>query len=262
MSALASGDQDLQALDAVLLLAAAVLLCGLPLLSPMRAAVARLLRKAYPGSAVHRIVCMLQRMVAPPVARVTVLDAVALSAIVMVAVAALAPEVPAPWLVSISRQFVVAGLGVVLVLLAAFDLRYRQLPDELTIPLAGLGLVVCWPSGLGIAQSLTGLIGAGGLLWLVRELHFRWRGVEGLGRGDIKLVAAMGAWLGPMVVGFAIAGAAFAALAAEASMQLARTGRIDGARRIPLGAYLAGAFWVAWLLTYPGGTDPVAVWAR
>ena len=133
-------------------------------------------------------------------------------------------------------------LGIMLVQLIVIDLRSFRLPDRLTLPLIALGLVLsAWRIGDWPVQAL---IGAGlgyGLFRIIGDLFYRARGVEGLGRGDAKLLAAAGAWLGPlalpMVVLLAAGGALLAALI---------TGR---ARTAPLafGPWLAGAFWAMWI---------------
>jgi leader peptidase (prepilin peptidase)/N-methyltransferase len=94
------------------------------------------------------------------------------------------------------------------------DLEERILPDEMTLggTLAAILLAVAvpfeagfapfflpheWgPARLSIVESVFGAGVAAGLLWLVRELYLRFRGREGLGFGDIKMVAMMGAFLG------------------------------------------------------------------
>jgi prepilin signal peptidase PulO-like enzyme (type II secretory pathway) len=82
--------------------------------------------------------------------------------------------------------------------LAWIDGRTFRLPDTLTLPLIGVGLVQYWYFS---GQVLDGLIGAGVgyLFFLSVEKGFRAiRGIEGLGRGDAKLLAAGGAWCGWM----------------------------------------------------------------
>jgi leader peptidase (prepilin peptidase) / N-methyltransferase len=83
-------------------------------------------------------------------------------------------------------------------------------------------------------------------VWLVGYVFERVRGVSGLGGGDVKLIAAMGAWLGPLPVAQAIAVAALTAAIAETTLQVMRHGRVEPGQRIAFGAYLVGAFWVSW----------------
>lgn len=74
------------------------------------------------------------------------------------------------------------------------DLRSRRIPNWLVFPFMLVGIVVSFgPSswqGIGIAQSLEGL-GLGALLFGI----LAWMG--GMGMGDVKLCAAIGAWVGP-----------------------------------------------------------------
>ncbi len=111
-----------------------------------------------------------------------------------------------------------AAFGLCATLLAAglIDYDTRYLPDILTLPLLWAGLVVNLGDG-GFANlhgAVTGAIAGYLFLWCVYWLFKLVRGVEGMGYGDFKLLAALGAWLGwaalPQVVLIsAVAGAAF-----------------------------------------------------
>jgi leader peptidase (prepilin peptidase)/N-methyltransferase len=92
-----------------------------------------------------------------------------------------------------------------LIVLTLIDQRHQLLPDQITLPLLWLGLLVNL-SGL-FASPADGIIGAalGYLsLWSVFWLFKLITGREGMGYGDFKLSAALGAWLGwqmlPMVI--------------------------------------------------------------
>jgi prepilin peptidase CpaA len=76
-----------------------------------------------------------------------------------------------------------------------FDVRTRRIPNWLTFPAAALGLVAATAAhgGPGIVSSATGLLV--GLL-----LFFPLFALRGLGAGDVKLMGAIGAWLGTSVV--------------------------------------------------------------
>jgi prepilin peptidase CpaA len=144
---------------------------------------------------------------------------------------------------------------------AVVDARLRRIPNLLTVPaaLAGLLYHTLSPSGWGAATSLAGLA-VGFRLLLVPWL------LGGGGAGDVKLLSALGAWLGPIqiLVAFvlAVASAALLAvivLAASAARQgLAKTqARLrpttaPGARRrvLPFAVPVAASAWavVAWLV--------------
>jgi prepilin peptidase CpaA len=76
-----------------------------------------------------------------------------------------------------------------------FDVRTRRIPNRLTVPAAALGLIAATAAhgGAGIVSSAAGLFV--GLL-----LFFPLFALRGLGAGDVKLLGALGAWLGASVV--------------------------------------------------------------
>lgn len=138
-------------------------------------------------------------------------------------------------------------LGSVLVVLSCIDIETYLLPDALTLPLAGLGLLFCVVLGWDefvwrVAAALTGY----GTLYGVAALYRRSRGHDGLGMGDAKLFAAAGAWLGFDGLPSVLLAASLIALA-FAGLALARGVAINGQTRIPFGPYLAFGFWLVWL---------------
>lgn len=127
--------------------------------------------------------------------------------------------------------------------LSGIDLRTTLLPDSLTYPLLWLGLLI---STVGLfvtpTQALWGAAVGYLSLWSVYWLFKLATGKEGMGRGDFKLLAALGAWCGlngvlPMVMVSALVGAVVG------SAWLALRGR-DRATPIPFGPYLALAGWI------------------
>lgn len=132
------------------------------------------------------------------------------------------------------------GLGLTLLALATIDARTGLLPDALTLPLLWAGLLV---NLNGVFTSLeAAIIGAAAgyvTLWSVYWL-FRWAtGKEGIGYGDFKLFAALGAWLGwqwlpPILLIAALTGACVGLTALA-------LGRISRAQALPFGPYLAAA---------------------
>jgi len=140
-----------------------------------------------------------------------------------------------------------AVLGWTLLTIAAIDLRHLIIPDELTLPLVPLGLVIVWRAGAWplwsyAAASLAALVVVWGLRWAYARLRHR----EGIGLGDAKLMAAAGAWVGldglPSVL---LLASVFGLLHAWIHTRIARPG--SSSREIPFGPWIAAAFWLTWL---------------
>ena len=116
------------------------------------------------------------------------------------------------------------------------------------MPLIPLGLLVAW---LGPGEPLVDrAIGAaaGGIgLWLIGVLYRAARGREGLGGGDPKLLAAIGAWLGWTFLPIVLLGAGILGLVAALTMR-ARGQEVAATTRLPLGALMALAAWPIWLV--------------
>lgn len=139
------------------------------------------------------------------------------------------------------------GFGWLLLSLAIIDLRYFLLPNFLTAPLAILGFVVTWviaPDDL--LSHVIGAVGGFGCFALGREIFWRLRGHEGLGLGDAKLMAGLGAWLGWEALPGVVLIAAGIGLMATA-WHLFRDGKLSASTRLPFGACLALGAWLAWL---------------
>ncbi len=88
-----------------------------------------------------------------------------------------------------------------LIALTWIDLDHRLLPDRITLPgiVAGLALAPLRSHGApldGLSAAALGVLVGGGSLWLVAWLYERMTGREGMGGGDIKLLAMIGAFLG------------------------------------------------------------------
>ena len=83
-----------------------------------------------------------------------------------------------------------------LVALFAIDLEHHLLPDVITLPGIVIGLVASLFLPPGIVEALIGMLIGGGVLWLIGEAYFRYSGEEGMGGGDVKMLAMIGAFLG------------------------------------------------------------------
>jgi leader peptidase (prepilin peptidase)/N-methyltransferase len=125
----------------------------------------------------------------------------------------------------------------VMVLVSEVDLDIRIIPDKVILPAAAIGLVLMIVVGEGPwwVWPLAG-IGAAGFLWLVREVYYRVRHVEGMGFGDVKMALCMGVYLGAAVVPALFVGFISGAVVGSLSLGLSRKGRSEP---IPFGPFLA-----------------------
>ena len=133
-------------------------------------------------------------------------------------------------------------------LLAAsiIDLHHQLLPDDLTLPLLWLGLLVAL-SGLGtdLRSAVIGAMAGYLSLWLVYQGFRLLTGKEGMGHGDFKLLAALGAWTGwQYLVTIVLLSSLVGAICGLALILL--RGRARGAP-LPFGPFLAAAGWIALL---------------
>ena len=88
-------------------------------------------------------------------------------------------------------------LASTLVAVSLIDADHRIIPNEITYPGIPLGLLLAWlVPGPTLIDALLGLVIPGGMLWALSEAYERLRGQIGLGMGDVKLVAMLGAFLG------------------------------------------------------------------
>jgi leader peptidase (prepilin peptidase) / N-methyltransferase len=137
-----------------------------------------------------------------------------------------------------------------LVALSAIDFDHQLLPDDITLPLLWIGLLLSLAPtiptfGLPVdsGDSILGAVAGYVSLWSVYKL-FKWlTGKEGMGYGDFKLFAALGAWLGWQMLLVIILISAFAGAVVGISL-VAFRGR-DRDIPIPFGPYLAAAGWIA-----------------
>ncbi len=148
-------------------------------------------------------------------------------------------------------------LSCFLVAMSGIDVRTQLLPDQLTLPLLWLGLIASVdnlfvPAKAAIAGAVLGYLS----LWVVYWVYKQLTGKVGMGHGDFKLLAALGAWAGykallPIVMLSSIVGAVVG------SIWLMRKGRDQGTP-IPFGPYLAIAGWIVFLW----GDDIIGTYMR
>ena len=83
-----------------------------------------------------------------------------------------------------------------MVVLFAIDLEHHLLPDAITLPGIVVGLLASIVLPPGIVDALLGILIGGGVLWAIGEAYYRYSGQEGMGGGDVKMLAMIGAFLG------------------------------------------------------------------
>ena len=133
-----------------------------------------------------------------------------------------------------------------LIALSMIDVDHQLLPDSITMPFLWLGLTLSlFPVFADMRSSLIGAIAGYLSLWTIYQLFRLLTGKEGMGFGDFKLLALLGAWMGwqslPMIVLLSSAVGAVLGI----SMILIQ-GR-DRHQPIPFGPYLAVAGWITLL---------------
>ena len=133
-----------------------------------------------------------------------------------------------------------------LVALAGIDVRTQLLPDQLTLPLLWLGLVLALiPVFVDSNASITGAAVGYLSLWSIYWLFKLSTGKEGMGYGDFKLLAALGAWLGPYsLLPIMLLSSLIGAVVGGTYLAIRGHGR---ATPIPFGPFIAGAGWL-WLV--------------
>jgi leader peptidase (prepilin peptidase)/N-methyltransferase len=143
---------------------------------------------------------------------------------------------------------VTAALGWWLLAIALLDLDHHWLPDALTLPLVPLGLAAAW-AGFGppLVERAAGAAIGWAALALIARAYRAVRDREGMGRGDPRLMAALGAWVGAWQLPAVLLGAGLLGLAAVLAMRL-RGQDVTATTRLPLGTLLALAAWPVWLV--------------
>lgn len=126
----------------------------------------------------------------------------------------------------------------VLLVSALVDIKSMLVPDVLVLPALALTLVLSpWLPGPGLLSALVGALFIGGGMWAVAWLFRSLRGVEGLGLGDVKLGALLGAFLGPSGGGLALGLGAASGLLFY--LLLYAAGKVEWRTRLPFAPFLS-----------------------
>ena len=133
---------------------------------------------------------------------------------------------------------------VVLIALAGIDVKEKLLPDQITLPLLWVGLIANLNGFfVPLSEAVIGAIAGYLVLWSVYWVFKLITGKEGMGYGDFKLLAALGAWLGWQTLPLIIL--VSSAVGAIIGILMIVLGGKDRNLQIPFGPFLAAAGWIA-----------------
>jgi leader peptidase (prepilin peptidase)/N-methyltransferase len=129
------------------------------------------------------------------------------------------------------------AFGCALIVLFAIDLEHHLLPNAITLPGIVVGFVFSFFTEPGWFASLLGIVLGGGVLFLVAEAYYRVRHEEGLGMGDVKMLAMIGAFVGwkLMLVSLMMASLSGSII----GLAVIATGRGGMKYALPFGTFLA-----------------------
>lgn len=151
------------------------------------------------------------------------------------------------------RFLIATPFALALVVLFFTDLDHQLLPDAVTLSGTVLGLTVAWFNpflgGDGwhrVWEALAGAALGSGLLWSVGAVYGRLRGVEAMGLGDVKMMAFVGAFVGPSGVLFTIFGASLVGAAFGLALIPLRGRSLKDS--LPFGCFLAPAALAAMMI--------------
>ena len=127
--------------------------------------------------------------------------------------------------------------GCALIVLFFIDLHHRILPNVITVPGTVIGFILSFVTPPGWVSSLVGLVIGGLIPLILAEVYLRVRKVEGLGMGDVKMLALIGAFLGWKLVLLTLALGSFLGSFVGLGLIVARRG--DMKLALPFGTFLA-----------------------
>jgi len=127
--------------------------------------------------------------------------------------------------------------GCALIVLFAIDLEHHLLPNVITLPGIFVGFAFSLITEPGWMASLAGILAGGGVLWGVAEAYYLIRHEEGLGMGDVKMLAMIGAFVGWKLMLITLMMASFAGSIVGIMLIVSKRGGMKYA--LPFGTFLA-----------------------
>jgi leader peptidase (prepilin peptidase)/N-methyltransferase len=144
-----------------------------------------------------------------------------------------------------ARLIFVCGL----VVLFGIDLEHQILPNSITLPGVVAGLIFSLAGPPGLRDSVIGVLLGGGVLYAIAAGYYLWRREEGLGMGDVKMLAMIGAFLGWQAVLLTLVLASLSGAVIGVAMMALQRGTMKYA--LPFGTFLALGALVAMLAGEP-----------
>lgn len=125
----------------------------------------------------------------------------------------------------------------ILIALFGIDLEHQILPNSITLPGIVIGLLLSLIAPPGIRDALIGAVLGGGILYAIAGAYYLWRREEGMGMGDVKMLAMIGAFLGWKAVLVTLVLASFSGAIIGVAMMAFQRGGMKYA--LPFGTFLA-----------------------
>jgi leader peptidase (prepilin peptidase)/N-methyltransferase len=144
-------------------------------------------------------------------------------------------------------------LTCILVALFGIDLEHQILPNVITLPGIAVGVLLSLIAPPGIANSLIGVLLGGGILYAIAGGYYLWRREEGMGMGDVKMLAMIGAFLGWQAVLVTLVLSSFSGAIIGLLLMAVQKGTMKFA--LPFGTFLAIGALIAML-----AGDPLVGW--
>lgn len=132
-----------------------------------------------------------------------------------------------------------------LIVLFMIDLEHQILPNSITLPGIGIGFLCSLMAPPGPLDSVLGILLGGGVLYVIAAGYYMLRGEEGMGMGDVKMLAMIGAFLGWRAVLLTLVLASFAGAVVGAALVATSRGGMRYA--LPFGTFLAMGALIAML---------------
>ena len=137
----------------------------------------------------------------------------------------------------------------ILIALFGIDLEHQILPNSITLPGIAAGLLLSTIAPPGWRDALIGIVLGGGVLYAIAWSYYLWRREEGLGMGDVKMLAMIGAFLGWKMVLVTLVLSSFSGALIGVGLIALQRGTMKLA--LPFGTFIAAGAVAAMLVGQP-----------